>query len=130
MTVREFAQKIKDGVFDTKNKTVFLMHGINDYSCPTAELGKRISRCGKFLNGITNEHILDSYAVSYKNKTPGYRKMYDLLELTPLNSGEDWLSVMITPGAHNEVSYEYGVNGYVWPAKDVWEVWRKINERY
>lgn len=130
MTVREFVQKIKDGVFNTKDETVFLRHKITQYACTTSDLSKRIQRCGRFLEGIKNDYVLDNFTVSYKNINPGYKKMYEQIDFIPVNSGEDWFSVIMILGNHNSVDYQFGVNGKIWPAKDAWEVWRKINERY
>lgn len=78
MTLREFQKKYRNGAFQSPSVDEQITTGWTDWFCEESELADRLKTLwDNILQHITNDFLLDNFAVSFRNCCPVDFPLYD-----------------------------------------------------
>lgn len=85
ISVRQWQEKFRAGVFDSKNLDTQRQAGWWDWHCHWDALAGRLKRIAPVVTGIREPIILDNYSLWFANvQSPGRKAVYDRVQFEPL----------------------------------------------
>lgn len=85
ISIREWVSKWNNGEFSSKDFDTQVKAGWYDWFCSDSSLSNKLVKFGKILAKVTNDFVLDSYYVWFKNNCPMVGRLYDDVRFEPLN---------------------------------------------
>ncbi len=84
ISVRQWQEQFRAGMFDSRDTAVQCMAGWYDWFCRDDALAGRLKKLSKVVMGITEPFILDNYYIWFKNNCPSSGPFYDDVRFEPL----------------------------------------------
>lgn len=96
MSVRQWQERFRAGMFDSRSTAVQCMAGWYDWFCRDDALSGRLKKLSKAVMGITEPFILDNFYMWFKNNCPMSGPLYDDVRFEPLAGERDGKYFLVT----------------------------------
>lgn len=96
MSVRQWQERFRAGMFDSRSTAVQCMAGWYDWFCRDEALAGRLKKFSRVIMGITDPFILDNFYMWFKNNCPMSGSLYDDVRFEPLAGERDGKYFLVT----------------------------------